>query len=64
MRLNADFSHFACVTPEEYQWVDSPSAGVERMMFDRIGDEVARATSLVRYAPNTKFERHTHGGGE
>jgi anti-sigma factor ChrR (cupin superfamily) len=64
MRLNADFSHFACVTPEDYQWVDSPSAGVERMMFDRIGDEVARATSLVRYAPNTQFERHTHGGGE
>jgi anti-sigma factor ChrR (cupin superfamily) len=64
MRLNADFSHFACVTPDQYRWVDSPSAGVERMMFDRIGDEVARATSLVRYAPNSQFSRHTHGGGE
>lgn len=64
MRLNADFSHFACVTPDQYQWVDSPSAGVERMMLDRIGDEVARATSLVRYAPNSQFERHTHSGGE
>ena len=38
MRLNADFSHFACVTPEQYHWVASPSAGVERMMLDRIGD--------------------------
>lgn len=64
MRVNADFSHFASVTPEEYQWVDSPSAGVERMMLDRIGDEVARATSLVRYAPNSQFSRHTHEGGE
>lgn len=64
MRLNADFSHFACVTPEQYQWVASPSAGVERMMLDRIGDEVARATSMVRYAPNSQFSHHIHGGGE
>ncbi|WP_404472668.1 cupin domain-containing protein [Vreelandella venusta] len=64
MRLNADFSHFASITPEQYRWVASPSAGVERMMLDRIGDEVARATSLVRYAPNSQFSRHTHDGGE
>jgi anti-sigma factor ChrR (cupin superfamily) len=38
--------------------------GVERMMLDRIGDEVARATSLVRYAPNSTFAPHAHGGGE
>jgi anti-sigma factor ChrR (cupin superfamily) len=33
-------------------------------MLDRIGDEVARATSLVRYAPASRFSPHTHGGGE
>lgn len=38
--------------------------GVERMMLDRIGEEVARATSLVRYAPNSTFSRHAHSGGE
>jgi anti-sigma factor ChrR (cupin superfamily) len=38
--------------------------GVERMMLDRIGDEVARATSLVRYAPNSSFSPHVHVGGE
>ncbi len=38
--------------------------GVERMMLDRIGDEVARATSLVRYSPNSIFTRHVHDGGE
>lgn len=34
------------------------------MMLDRIGDEVARATSLVRYAPNSTFSPHVHSGGE
>jgi anti-sigma factor ChrR (cupin superfamily) len=38
--------------------------GVERMMLDRIGDEVARATSIVRYAPYSQFSSHTHDGGE
>jgi hypothetical protein len=33
-------------------------------MLDRIGDEVARATSIVRYAPHSRFAPHTHGGGE
>ena len=39
-------------------------AGVHRRKLDRIGDEVARATSLVRYAPQSYFSAHTHGGGE
>ncbi len=64
MRLNADFAQRVVVRPEDYEWVDSPMAGVERMMLDRIGDEVARATSLVRYAPNSTFSEHVHGGGE
>ena len=38
--------------------------GVERRMLDRIGDEVARATSIVRYAPKSHFSPHVHGGGE
>jgi len=33
-------------------------------MLDRIGDEVARATSIVRYAPGSYFSPHTHSGGE
>lgn len=64
MQLNADFSERVVMRPEDYHWVDSPMAGVERMMLDRIGGEVARATSLVRYAPNSAFSRHEHGGGE
>lgn len=64
MRLRADFGKRAVVTPDQYVWVPSPVAGVERMMLDRVGDEVARATSLVRYAPNSRFPAHEHGGGE
>ena len=33
-------------------------------MLDRVGGEVARATSLVRYQPGSSFARHVHGGGE
>lgn len=64
MRLNADFSKRVVVRPEEYDWVASPAAGVERMMLDRVGDEVARATTIVRFAPGSQFDAHTHGGGE
>ena len=64
MRLNADFSEPVLLGPESREWVPSPTAGVTRMMLDRIGDEVARATSFVRYAPNSTFPAHTHGGGE
>jgi anti-sigma factor ChrR (cupin superfamily) len=64
MRINADFAERIVVRPEDYAWVPSPVAGVERMMLDRIGEEVARATSIVRYAPNSRFTRHAHKGGE
>jgi anti-sigma factor ChrR (cupin superfamily) len=64
MRLNANFNERVVIRPDDYDWVASPMPGVERMMLDRIGDEVARATSLVRYAPNSVFSRHVHGGGE
>lgn len=63
-KLRADFDERYVVEPSEYEWVDSPMQGVERMMLDRIGDEVARATSIVRYAPNSAFSEHTHYGGE
>ncbi|WP_205663319.1 cupin domain-containing protein [Alteromonas facilis] len=64
MQINHDFTQRVVITPDQYHWVDSPVAGVERMMLDRIGEEVARATSLVRYAPNSEFPAHEHGGGE
>lgn len=64
MRINADFDEPVALRPEDRAWVASPLAGVERQMLDRIGGEVARATSLVRYAPASHFAEHEHGGGE
>lgn len=64
MELNSDFSQRAAVHAARLAWARSPIAGVERRMLDRIGDEVARATSVVRYAPGSRFSAHSHGGGE
>src|SRR6266571_4414615 len=64
MRINADFTKRASVHAGESEWVKSPMPGVERRMLDRIGDEVARATSIVRYAPGSHFSPHVHVGGE
>lgn len=64
MRINAEFDRRAAVHPVPAAWVASPMPGVERLMLDRIGGEVARATSLVRYAPGSAFSGHVHAGGE
>lgn len=64
MQINSDFSLRAIVHAEQLAWTPSPMAGVDRRMLDRIGGEVARATSLVRYAPGSRFSAHTHSGGE
>jgi anti-sigma factor ChrR (cupin superfamily) len=64
MTINSDFSRRAVVHADQLDWVQSPMAGVERRMLDRIGDEVARATTIVRYAPGSAFSAHVHTGGE
>lgn len=64
MQLNADFSQRALIRPTDSPWVASPMPGVERRMLDRIGEEVARATSIVRYAAGSHFSEHHHPGGE
>lgn len=64
MNLNADFSQRVTSTPDAASWVASPLPGVTRRMLDRVGGEVARATSVVRYAPGSRFSAHVHGGGE
>jgi anti-sigma factor ChrR (cupin superfamily) len=64
MHINADFSQRVVIHTAQQPWVDSPIPGVQRRMLDRIGGEVARATSVVRYAPGSQFSPHSHGGGE
>lgn len=64
MHLNADFSKAVVIDTNAMPWEASPMAGVSRRKLDRIGDEVARATSLVKYDPKSYFSPHTHSGGE
>jgi len=64
MQLHADLRQRAVMYAEDATWVPSPLPGVTRRMLDRDGGEVARATSLVRYAPGSRFSRHEHGAGE
>ena len=64
MRIHADLSIRAVVHHEALPWVPSTVPGVERRLLERDGGEVARATSIVRYAPGTQFDRHTHALGE
>ena len=64
MRINDDLTRLVVVQTAALDWIPSPAAGVERRMLYRVGSEVARATSLVRYAPGSAFPSHTHSGGE
>ena len=64
MEINADFTKPVVIDTDQLEWRPSPMKGVERRMLDRIGGEVARATSIVRYAPGSRFSAHTHDGGE
>ena len=62
--VNADFSRRVVIATDEMRWIPSPQPGIDRRLLDRIGGEVARATSLVRYAPNSAFPAHEHALGE
>lgn len=64
MQIHANFAEPALVKTGALDWSPSPMAGVDRRMLDRIGGEVARATSIVRYAQGSAFPEHTHSGGE
>ncbi|MCO7623176.1 cupin domain-containing protein [Pseudomonas guariconensis] len=62
--INADLRQTVIVQGHTLPWIPSPQAGVERRLLFRIGQEQARATSLVRYAPGSRFNAHAHPGGE
>lgn len=64
MNINDDITQRVVLHTPQMDWVGSPAAGVQRKMLDRVGGEVARATSVVRYAPGAAFAAHEHGGGE
>jgi anti-sigma factor ChrR (cupin superfamily) len=64
LAINSDRAKVAIAHARKLPWRASPQAGVERRMLERIGGEVAVATSIVRYAPGSRFDAHTHELGE
>ena len=64
MRLHADRTERVVIDTHAATWTASPEPDVYRIMLDRDGAELARATSIVRYAPGARFKEHEHGQGE
>ena len=64
MLINVDLTKVVLLDAGQMDWIASPAAGVDRRMLYREGDEIARATSIVRYAPGSAFPAHGHTGGE
>ena len=64
MQINTDLTQRLAIASGDLPWLASPLKGVDRIMLERDGDEVARATSLVRYAPKSSFSHHQYDLGE
>lgn len=64
MQINADLTRRVTLDTTALPWVDSPLPGVQRRMLERDGGEVARASSIVRYAAGSHFAAHLHEAGE
>ena len=62
--LNIDFSKNVVINTDEMEWAPSPAPGVERKPLAREQAESGHATSVVRYAPNSRFNYHQHPYGE
>ena len=63
--VNQDFTKRITIDSAKETWHKSPSDGVERLYLERDdGGESAVATSIVRFAPGSKFDKHIHDGGE
>jgi anti-sigma factor ChrR (cupin superfamily) len=62
--VNADFALKAVMNTQDMNWEPSPVPGVERKYLDRVGGEVAIASTVVKYAANSSFTRHAHDSGE
>jgi quercetin dioxygenase-like cupin family protein len=63
-RIRADFSRPELVRVSREPWTAAPAPGVARCMLDRVGGELARATTVVRYQPGCRFPAHEHPLGE
>lgn len=64
-QIHTDLGKRAVVYGGLGEWHPTPMPGVERRYLERDGGEKARrATTIVRYAPGSRYSAHTHAGGE
>ena len=54
----------AVVETAAMDWEASPASGVWRKKLERAGEESGQVTSVVRYAPGSRFAAHEHPLGE
>ncbi|MCG6863541.1 MAG: cupin domain-containing protein [Chromatiaceae bacterium] len=62
--VNADFTRAVRVLSANLPWQATPENGVERKRLELIGTDAPRLTTLVRFAPGSRFAEHNHDGGE
>ena len=63
--LNQDFTKRIVINTQNEIWHTSPSSGVERLYLERDNlGEYAKASSIVKFRPGSKFDNHTHDNGE
>lgn len=62
--LNMDLSQRMVIETASQDWIVSPADGVARKPLERTQAESGHATSLVRFAPGSRFSRHSHPLGE
>jgi anti-sigma factor ChrR (cupin superfamily) len=64
LQLHSDFAQRYVVDTNSLHWLPSPTPGIDRRMVERDGGEIARASTVVRYAAGSTFPSHRHDLGE
>jgi anti-sigma factor ChrR (cupin superfamily) len=62
--LNMDLSQRVVIDTASQTWIGSPDDGVERKPLERTQAESGHTTSIVRFAPGSRFAHHAHPQGE
>jgi len=63
--LNQDYSKRIVINTLNKDWQPSPVSGVERVYLERNDKgEKAKASSIVKFLPESSFDMHTHEYGE
>jgi len=64
LKLNTQISQKLTISCAEIPWRPPRFRGLKKITLKREGDEVARVTNSVRYAPNSSFNQHQQNLGD